>query len=454
MTKTPLFDNPRINFLLLMDITIIVYLAVFISGFSSLDDYGLIEDLQKKQLTFSSLVSSGGSTYLRPLTILTYLFDYHVWGANAAAFHGTNLLIHIANTCLVYQLCRTYMSQSESREGISFFVALFFAISPLNSESVLWVSGRTDILCGFFFIVALIILLDNRLSLLRAGVGFSTAFFCSLLAKESSFALLGIVPLYLFFTRNCKSRQEKFALCGATVVTSLLYLYMRLGPKGQLDSGTTKIVAKVLEQTLFDLIFKIIATFGFYVKKLLWPHPLNLAIQSINEPLYFSVGIVAFIAIGICFYRVAATRLPLLIITLGLVPPLLAFQGSIPWTLYAERYLYMPMVGMSLLIGLLLSHLARIPQILAFLLVIPLGLSTIHRSGQWADPVILWQDTAGKSPHFAPAHVTYAYELIQIGRIIEAEDRIQLIKKNGFENELLSKCEKSIKTVNQIHDKK
>lgn len=445
MTTTPLFNNPRINVLLLIDITIIVYLTVFVSGFSTLDDTAMMAALQKGELTFYSFALAGGYTYLRPLTMLTYLIDFHLWGDNSAAFHLTNLVIHLANACLIYNLCRTYLQKTETREGISLFAALFFAISPLNSESVLWVSGRTDLLCCFFFLAALTILVTDKLTPFFASGAFFTLYFCSLLAKESSIVLLGIVPLYLLFTEDDKSIQTKIGLCSAAAIASSIYLFMRLGPKGQLDSGATKIVSKVITQSIPDLFYKSMAAAGFYIKKLLWPYPLNLAIQSINEPLYFIVGIITVIAVSAIFLRYKATRLPLLIIVLGLVPPLLAFLGNIPWTMYAERYLYLPMTGFTLLLGLLLLNSHRMPQWLPFLLIIPLALSTIHRSGQWAEPVTLWHDTVLLSPQFPQAHVVYAYELIQAGRLTEAEKVISSVRGMKFENELLLKC---VSTIN------
>lgn len=446
MTKAPLFTNPRINTLLLIDITFIVYIAVFISDFSSLDDYGLMESLQQGWLTVPSLVASGG-VYLRPLTVLTYLLDYQLWGANAAAFHFTNLIIHIANACLVYHLCRSYLPEKSNREGTSFLAALFFAVSPLNSEPVLWVSGRTDLLCCFFFLAALIILINDRLSLMSAAGGMFTAYFSSLLAKESSIVLFAILPLYLLFVRTGKTRQVKMGLWFSVTLACSLYLFMRLGPLGQLDSGTTKIVSNALNQSSSDLIYKSVASVGFYIKKLLWPYPLNLAIQNINEPVYFIASAAAIIVMSICFLRYHSSRLPLLIITFCLIPPLLAFHGNIPWTLYAERYLYLPMVGMTLLIGLLLANTPRLPQSLPFFLIIPFAVTTVHRSWQWADPVALWQDTVRKSPNFPPVSVTYAHELIKVGRIDDADTYINKARSLGFDNDLLRKCASSINHV-------
>lgn len=451
MKNVPLFGNSRINILLLIDITIIVYLSVFVSGFSSLDDTELIENLQKGALTFSSLAHVSGMTYLRPLTTLTYLADFNLWGANPAAFHLTNIVIHLANACLVYHLCRTCLPETPKREGSSLLAALFFAVAPINSESVLWISGRTDILCCFFFLSAITIIVNERLTPLFAAGALFVACYCSLLAKESSIALLAIVPIYLLFTKSNKSRQVKIGLSSAVAIASSIYLFMRLGNRGQLDSGTEKIISKVVDQSISELTYKSLAAFGFYIKKMIWPFPLNLAIQNINEPIYFFFGIIVFFLITISFFRFATARLPLLIIFFCLGPPLLAFHGSIPWTLYAERYLYLSMTGMALLVGLLLTMSQRMPQSLPFILIIPLAISTIHRSGQWAEPVDLWHDTVVQAPNFPLVHVVYAYELIQAGRISEAERFLNKARDMKFDNDLLRKCLNTINHQRQIN---
>lgn len=448
MKKFSLFGNTKINLLLLVDITLIVYLSVIVSEFSSLDDTALMEDFQRR-VSFSSLVPSSGNTYLRPLTMFSYLVDYILWGANPAFFHWTNLVIHLCNACLVYYLCSVYLQQNTGREGVSLLAALFFAVTPLNSESVAWVSGRTDLICAFFFLVSVLVLISDKLPPVTGFFYLFIAYFCSLLAKESSLALTVIAPLYLF-SQQGRSITSKFGLCGAVFLSSVLYLILRAGPNAETDKGLMKVLVAASGQPLYNLFYKGVAAFGFYVRKLVWPFPLNLAIQNINEPLYFSVGLVAIVVALALFVRFPVARLPLLITLSCLIPPLFALTAKIPWTLYAERYLYLSTTGMALLVGLALITCQSMPLILSYLLVIPLGIATIYRTGQWAEPVRLWHDTTVKSSGFPQARVIYAYELIQVGRIAEAEENIKLARRMKFENELLLKCESSIMKLKRM----
>jgi hypothetical protein len=81
-----------------------------------------------------------------PLTCLSLQLDATLWGNNPAGFHLTNLLLHAANTALVYLALRSLTGAV----GRSIVVALLFGLHPLHVESVAWVSERKDVLSLFF----------------------------------------------------------------------------------------------------------------------------------------------------------------------------------------------------------------------------------------------------------------------------------------------------------------
>jgi tetratricopeptide (TPR) repeat protein len=89
--------------------------------------------------------------YWHPLTWLSHMLDCQVFGLNAGGHHLTNLLIHIANTLLVFALLRR-MTGHQWRSGV---VAALFSIHPLAVESVAWVAERKNLLGGFFCLLTL-----------------------------------------------------------------------------------------------------------------------------------------------------------------------------------------------------------------------------------------------------------------------------------------------------------
>ncbi len=86
-----------------------------------------------------------------PLTWLSHMLDWDIFGNDAGGHHFTNLVFHIANTLLLFVV----LAQMTHSLWQSAFVAALFALHPLHVESVAWVSERKDVLSTFFFLLTL-----------------------------------------------------------------------------------------------------------------------------------------------------------------------------------------------------------------------------------------------------------------------------------------------------------
>lgn len=86
----------------------------------------------------------------RPLTVLSYSIDYIFWKLNPFGYHLTSMILHILNGILVYLI----LSMIIKNNIIALFASLFFIIHPVQTEAVVWVSGRRDVLFTFFFLLA------------------------------------------------------------------------------------------------------------------------------------------------------------------------------------------------------------------------------------------------------------------------------------------------------------
>ena len=86
-----------------------------------------------------------------PLTWLSHALDYSLFHQNPTGHHFTSLLIHAANAVLLFLL----LAFATGRIGPSLFVALLFALHPINVESVAWVAERKNVLSTFFFLLAI-----------------------------------------------------------------------------------------------------------------------------------------------------------------------------------------------------------------------------------------------------------------------------------------------------------
>ncbi len=137
--------------------------------------------------------------FFRPLIKWTYLGDYLIFGAMGAGYIATSLLIHFANSVLLFVLIRRRISQPLVAAGS----AAAFALSPLHSEAVLWAAGRPDtVLLGCW--LAAILLLDGWCE--RPGIGRAAAFtFVALLgigAKESWIVFPFLATGYVVWVRR------------------------------------------------------------------------------------------------------------------------------------------------------------------------------------------------------------------------------------------------------------
>src|SRR5262249_16959628 len=94
---------------------------------------------------------TGHSPYWHPMTWLSLLLDVSLFGADAGAYHVTNLLLHVATTLLVFDVFR----RMTGAPGPSAFVAAIFAVHPLHAESVAWITERQDVLSGLFWMLPL-----------------------------------------------------------------------------------------------------------------------------------------------------------------------------------------------------------------------------------------------------------------------------------------------------------
>jgi Flp pilus assembly protein TadD len=86
-----------------------------------------------------------------PLTWLSHALDYRLFQLNPTGHHFTSLLIHASNAVLLFLL----LAFATHRVGPSLFVALLFALHPINVESVAWVAERKNVLSTFFFLAAI-----------------------------------------------------------------------------------------------------------------------------------------------------------------------------------------------------------------------------------------------------------------------------------------------------------
>jgi len=151
--------NPVLICLALAILTIITFWSLKDCGFINLDDNTYVYENAYVQsgLNWNSIRQAFSfelverSSNWHPLTWLSLMLDYQIFGLNPSGYHLMNLLFHVLNTILLFLILR----RMTKRLWPSAFVAALFAIHPLHVESVAWIAERKDVLSTFFFMLTI-----------------------------------------------------------------------------------------------------------------------------------------------------------------------------------------------------------------------------------------------------------------------------------------------------------
>lgn len=191
--------HPGLLLLLCLPLALIFYSRTLTTHFLS-DDFGLIG----KAATNGFFVGWGG--FVRPIVVLTYVVDFTVWGLNPVGYHLTNVLLHTLNAVLVGALTAALLRAlgSEVKREIPALAAVAFLALACHTESVAWISGRTDLVASVFMLLALLAHVTSLETRRRSFMMFSLAAFAlALLSKESAVVFPAVVAvLTLALTRR------------------------------------------------------------------------------------------------------------------------------------------------------------------------------------------------------------------------------------------------------------
>jgi protein O-mannosyl-transferase len=417
-----LLQHPLSPPVLLVAVIFAVYYPALLSGIHPIDDPGIFA-LYSSSPHLSAILLPGHSYYYRPIVELSFYLDNLLWGMEPGVMHLENILLHCANALLVYLLALRVFSVDET-PIVPLLAALVFALHPVNVEAVTWIAGRTDPLLALFILSASYFWLrwldkirwqDMTATLLLFGV--------ALLTKETALAFGAVAPL-LALTKpgGATTRQRLMALSMVAAPGMLLIVFVLLFRSG--SSGLSRFISGT-ELHVAQAVWQALIAFGFYVKKLIFPFPLNFAVNSVH-PLYGLLGCALFPALWLVFRRYRSPGIFFISASFFILPAILVAVKQVAWTPFAERYLYMPTVFFALgLIGIAKTWHRKYPGKLMLFLVLLLCGSAIgiyQRNLLWKDPQSFFQDAVAKSPEFGSVHFYLGGILLQKGEIDHAEE--------------------------------
>lgn len=365
---------------------------------------------------------------IRPLLKLSYTLDWTVgWGATG--FHLTNLLIHAGNTVLVWFLTAAVLRQpgrlASSALLVSTTTALLFAVHPIHTEAVTYVSGRSSSLMALFYLGGMLCYLAGRQrpSWLHLHVATPMLFMAALAVKEIAVTF----PLALVLVHLASGGQWRTALAHTwsswlVCVASLVYVMQDAGYSAHLMRS---LAGHEGGSNFTNLTVQINALL-YLLKQWCWPLWLNI------DPDLSGAESISALKLGLCISAMSGS---LILISKLRQRPWLGF--ALAWVfvhlflvylitpridIANERQLYLASWPLLMAVVAELALLLRTRQFVtlsALVLVAALTLTGL-RNLDYRSEVALWQATAKRSPAKARAHNNLGYAYAQAGHYDEA----------------------------------
>ncbi len=373
--------------------------------------------------------------YYRPLFLLWLRINDAVFGNHAWGWHLTTILAHVLTTLLVYLLA---WRLGIGRDG-GLLAALIFGLHPAHIEAVAWISGVTEPLLGILLIASLLGYVQSRVEgagALKWKVISLALFALAMLEKETAVILPGLLLVYEWFFGTEWGRplevRRILSWCGEALgkiwpyfFLVALYLPARIYALKGFNHVVTPLSAEQLVFTWPSLV-------GFWLRHLIWPADLSTfydfpavvypTLRNFILPAIFDIC--AGLALFACVRGSRAAAFFAVWLVLPLIPVLnLRVFGADDFA--HDRYLYLPSVGLAVLMAMLLKKVCWGPprwlsipaSLLAAGLCLAAGLSygTVTESSYFKDNLTFYAYNHTKAPLNPYAESNYAIVLAEGG---------------------------------------
>jgi protein O-mannosyl-transferase len=365
--------------------------------------------------------------FWHPLTWLSLIFDYQLYGLNAGGYHLTSLILHILSTLLLFRL----FNRMTGTVWKSAFVAALFALHPLHVESVAWISERKDVLSTFFWMLtlSLYVYYTEKPAIIRyLLVLFSFAL--ALMSKSMVVTLpLIIILLDYWPLGRFKSKKGNFLLWQLREKTIFFVL-----------SGFFVIITLIAQQNTAKTIFPLgsrlansAVSFVIYLEKTFWPYNLTVFYPFPEHiPLWQVLGSILLIIMISAPVVLMAKRLPYLFTGwLWYIITILPVIGIIQVGNHAmaDRYTYLPSVGIGVMLAwglpLLFQSENSSKKILLPVSITAIAIMAVlawQQCGYWKNNISLYKHALLVTKNNELAHHNLATALSKEGKLHEAID--------------------------------
>lgn len=375
-----------------------------------------------------------------PLHLVSYMFDTAIWGFNPFGFHLHNIILHALNGVLFY----LFLGLFGLRRDVAFTAAFIFVCHPVQVESVAWISQRKTLLATTFLLLSLSCYRRDatEVGTTRRWYIASLLFFMAALLSKSVAVVLPLLLLShdMVFRREQGLKKSLMQLL-PYLAASLLFAIIAITTQAPEAGGGRAIYYGGGPLGTF---YTMLPVFVSYLRLIVWPTGLSIdyptLIRSVPDAAVIASGILLLL-LAVVLIRLATRRDPRFFWASFFIAGILPVSQIVPLvTLMNDRYLYIPMLGVSVLVAdsvfrILSKFTVFHPAgrggtgwewgriLLVSLLALPLlllpGLS-YQRAGDWKNGITLWGRDLKKYPQNHIIMTSFADSFREAGRQEEA----------------------------------
>jgi Tfp pilus assembly protein PilF len=448
--SSPFPHGRALVFLALAALVLLSFHGVLRNGFIHYDDHVYVTDnphvmggLSGEGIRWAFKATDAG--FWHPLTWLSLMADAQLFHFHPAGYHGTNLLLHLLTTLLLFSV----LSGLTGRIGPSAFAAALFGVHPIQVEPVAWVAARKDVLSAFFWVATLGIYgwYALRPGLIRYGA-LAVSFSLGLMAKPMVVTLPLVLLLFDFWPlkrvqsgggkqivardagRRFRSVSWKMALLEKMPLLAMAAGVVAVTFFAEAKTGALKPLEAF---PLSDRLGNALVSYARYLGHVLWPSDLSIHYAHPGSwPLWATAGSAVLLAVVTLAVLKAFRNRPYLAtgwfwFLIVLLPVIGIVQiGSHSM---ADRYAYIPSIGLFLVVAWGGAELIRTrfsPRagilFVAAAVVLLAILAVVSRSqvDVWRDAVSVFRHAARVEPHNALVQNNLGAALTRAGKGAEA----------------------------------
>ena len=411
-------------FLVPLTLSLLVYINSLYAPFQY-DDYDTIT--QNRDIRdLSDIKSIISHSIFRPILFITFAINYKISGLNPLSYHTVNLLLHIVNTLMVIILTRRIalrFTEELYSDRIAFITSILFAVHPIGTEAITYISSRSSLLATTFYLLSLLSYTqfnqtENRSRQILYYILTIIFFLMGVGTKEIILTLPIMIVILDIFSLKL-SLKDTIKRVFTTHITFVIIIFAGVLIRIYFFFTYEK-VGGVLPRSIYENLLTQSEVIIKYIRLLLIPIGQNLIhnYPTVRTILNLYTLLCIFTIFSLIWYAIRK-RNTYPFISFGILwffVTLLPSSSFIPFQeAMTEKHLYLPMIGFLITISGVLSiiyqRFQEYQRILkkGFAIIIAiLSILTIYRNYIWGDSIRLWEDILEKTPDSWATHYAYA----------------------------------------------